>query len=294
MSKSYKSPICSCIACREVKSAKGIHSHFLAVHTVEGKEKLKNASKLGASNGAKATSSKYKKVKEQLELDYSKNPNLCNYCESILSFTKRNNKFCSSSCSAKSGNKTRIENGYDHSKCSEKISKTLKNNSQSYTKIKFKICRECDMSFIWAKGRSKSLVWCSKECAYIGRSKIARNNPGLGTKRSKHEIELFELCKSSFSNVTHNEALFNGWDADILLHDYKIAILWNGPWHYREMNIGNHSLKQVQNRDAIKIKEILKRGWIPLVFEDRYYTPESALVVITGESTRVRTETMPC
>ena len=30
--------------------------------------------------------------------------------------------------------------------------------------------------------------------------------------------------------------MFNGWDADIILPDYKIAILYNGKWHYEEIS----------------------------------------------------------
>lgn len=41
-----------------------------------------------------------------------------------------------------------------------------------------------------------------------------------------------ELCEKEFKNVGHNEPIFNGWDADVLLYDIKVAILWNGKWHY--------------------------------------------------------------
>ena len=30
-------------------------------------------------------------------------------------------------------------------------------------------------------------------------------------------------------------SIFNGWDADIILTDLKIAILWNGKWHYEKL-----------------------------------------------------------
>ena len=42
----------------------------------------------------------------------------------------------------------------------------------------------------------------------------------------------------------------------------------------------NHSLKQVQNRDKIKTKLFKSLGWKVLVFEDRYFTPESAFEII--------------
>lgn len=86
-------------------------------------------------------------------------------------------------------------------------------------------------------------------------------------KRSKNEIYFYELCKQKFINVKHNKNLFNGWDADIIIDDLKIAILWNGKWHYKKIT-ENHSLKQVKNRDRIKIKEIKKCGYIPYTIKD--------------------------
>jgi hypothetical protein len=61
--------------------------------------------------------------------------------------------------------------------------------------------------------------------------------------------------------------MFNGWDADVVIEDIKVAVLWNGPWHYRKIK-SNHSLGMVQNRDRIKIKEIEKSGYVPYVIRD--------------------------
>lgn len=93
-----------------------------------------------------------------------------------------------------------------------------------------------------------------------------RTNFGI-VSRSKNEIYFSELCIDKFKNVLTNEKLFNGWDADIILEDYKVAILWNGKWHYEKI-MKKHSLKQVQNRDKIKIKEIYKNNYIPYIIKD--------------------------
>lgn len=61
--------------------------------------------------------------------------------------------------------------------------------------------------------------------------------------------------------------MFNGWDADIILPDIKVAVLWNGKWYYEKIT-ENHSLKQVQTRDKIKINEIIKMGYTPYVIKD--------------------------
>ena len=62
--------------------------------------------------------------------------------------------------------------------------------------------------------------------------------------------------------VLNNEPMFNGWDAP----DFKLAILWNGKWHYE--SIAGHSVRQVQNRDAIKAKEIASCDYTLYVIKD--------------------------
>ena len=61
--------------------------------------------------------------------------------------------------------------------------------------------------------------------------------------------------------------MFNGWDADVIIEDYKIAVMWNGVWHYKKIT-ENHSVEQVKNRDKIKIKEITNCGYEPYIIKD--------------------------
>ena len=86
-------------------------------------------------------------------------------------------------------------------------------------------------------------------------------------RRSKNEIYFSELCNKRFRFVKTNEPMFNGWDADVIIEDIKVAILWNGIWHYKKIK-SNHSTDQVRNRDKIKIKEIKKCGYTPYVIKD--------------------------
>ena len=67
--------------------------------------------------------------------------------------------------------------------------------------------------------------------------------------------------------VETNTKLFNGWDADVIVHDVKVAVLWNGPWHRRKIK-SNHSVAQVQNRDKIKCKEIERYGYCAYTIDD--------------------------
>lgn len=76
-----------------------------------------------------------------------------------------------------------------------------------------------------------------------------------------------DLCEEHFDLVWTNRPMFNGWDADIILPDIKLAILWNGVWHYKKVT-EKHSLSQVQNRDVIKMREIKQCGYTPYVIKD--------------------------
>jgi len=86
-------------------------------------------------------------------------------------------------------------------------------------------------------------------------------------RRSKNEVYFADLCKERFSNVETNKPLFNGWDADVIIHDRKIAVLWNGIWHRKKIK-SNHSVAQVKNRDKIKMNEIVSCGYTPYIVED--------------------------
>ncbi len=86
-------------------------------------------------------------------------------------------------------------------------------------------------------------------------------------KRSKNEMYFAELCKQVFIDVLENQPMFNGWDADVILPEYKLAVLWNGNWHHKQIS-KKQSLKQVQARDKIKIDQIRIAGYIPYVIND--------------------------
>ena len=86
------------------------------------------------------------------------------------------------------------------------------------------------------------------------------------SRRSKNEIYFAELCRQYY-DITTNEQYFDGWDADIIIHSEKIAILWNGAWHYKQIS-KTQSLKQVLARDKIKLDIINKYGYTPYIIKD--------------------------
>lgn len=232
--------------------------------------------------GKKYNKNLNKKLKEQ----YFKNPKKCLYCNNILDYKIRRNTFCNSKCSCSFNNEKRKTNGFykkgltKEAKCSicKEIFNISKNSSfknvkcnKCYIKPLFvKECSVCEKEF---KTDKKTIKTCSKICCNIAKLNGAKLAGKISaqvqskTRRSKNEIYFSELCKNKFKNILTNESIFNGWDADIILPDLKIAILWNGIWHYKKIT-KKHSVKQVKNRDEIKIKEIQNFGYMPYIVKD--------------------------
>jgi hypothetical protein len=162
-----------------------------------------------------------------------------------------------------------------------KISNSLKKSDKvKRTKIVNLNCLNCNALFIAKEHKKRK--FCSSSCSskyrydfrnakyeeMILKSSLGgRNSAAKQIKRSKNEIYFYKLCKNQFKIVFHNKTIFNGWDADVIIEDFKIAILWNGPWHYKKIT-EKHSLKQVQNRDAIKINEIQKCNYTAYIIKD--------------------------
>lgn len=211
----------------------------------------------------------------------------CPQCDNIfvIPANQQKKKFCSRSCSVTYSNARRTRS--NESKNKTRLS--LLNNGGidgEYSPIVWNKCIICDTTFYVSPTPTNKRIrkTCSGVCYIETQRRSGTTGGHIGGKvsaanqcrRSKDEIDLYKLCINHFGVVGHNEPIANGWDADILLYDYKVAILWNGPWHYKEMPGLKHSLKQVQNRDKIKTREFEKMGWDVVIFEDREYTPETA------------------
>ena len=146
--------------------------------------------------------------------------------------------------------------------CQQKIQLNWERNSFLRKGVTLGICCNCSTQII--RGR----MYCDaclklryRECGLKSATIQAMN------RRSTNEILFAKLCEEKFSKVTTNDPQFEKWDADILVWDYKIAVLWNGPWHYRKLR-EKHSVAQVQCRDAQKVEAIKRCGWIPDVIRD--------------------------
>lgn len=186
---------------------------------------------------------------------------ICENCGNEHDGSYASGRFCSKSCA----------NTRHHTK---ETKEKIKNSCTTGITLHLKICPECNQEY---KTIFKKQKFCSRKCStthYNNNNKNILSLAGLKSvqkqkdlRRSKNEIYFSDLCKQSFDNVLLNNPMFNGWDADIILEDEKIAILWNGKWHYQKIT-KKHSVEQVQNREKIKIKEIKIKGYTPYIIKD--------------------------
>lgn len=169
----------------------------------------------------------------------------------------------------------RFKSGYHHPFCNntEKLPFGGYKTPRTLKKIN---CLICNKEFLPRYSKKKL---CSKECSTAQwrteeyRLHAKENGKKGGqisatkqSRRSKNEIYFSELC-SNYFEITTNEPFFEGWDADVIIHSEKVAILWNGQWHYKQIS-KTQSLKQVQARDKVKISIIEKMGYTPYVIKD--------------------------
>jgi len=168
---------------------------------------------------------------------------------------------------------TRFKEGYYHPKC-----KTSLPFGGYKTPIRLKpiLCPTCKKEF---QPRMATKKFCTFECSQESwkteeyKQKAKKNGQKGGklsaqkqSRRSQNEIYFSELCQEYFT-ITTNETFFDGWDADVIIHSDKIALLWNGIWHYKQIS-KTQSLVQVQARDKVKTAIIEKYEYAPFVIKD--------------------------
>lgn len=89
--------LCSCIICKDIKSVKGIFTHYLRSHgTEEEKERMSRGNLNKNPNRYSTVKQKFSNIKQE----YFNNPLKCQQCCTDLSYELRHNKFCSRSCAA--------------------------------------------------------------------------------------------------------------------------------------------------------------------------------------------------
>jgi hypothetical protein len=197
----------------------------------------------------------------------------CENCGKSHSGEYGSGRFCSVSCARSFATKSKRK------EINKKVSKKISSKKRFVEKT----CPICKIIFVKEYKYRKQMT-CSSKCArfwtyhkdnpnYVKNKKnvIEAGKKSVTSqkdkRRSKNEKMFYEKIKEVFHDSIHNEPIFNGWDADIIIPSEKIAILWNGIWHYKKIT-KKHSVEQVQNRDEIKINEIKKLGYKVYVIKD--------------------------
>ena len=198
----------------------------------------------------------------------------CNamFMKQVSNIKKYPNHFCSQSCSAKKSNTNRIVSEATRAKTSASLKARL-----TKAKDHSKACLECNKIFTHRRRKT-----CSDECNSKCRSKNAKVNGAIGgrasqasqPRRSKGEVLFFTLCSNYFGEdeVLSNAQVFidkngNYWDSDIVIPKCRLALCYNGIWHYQQIG-KKHNLKQVQSRDLIKKSIISDNGYIQYIIKD--------------------------
>ena len=165
-----------------------------------------------------------------------------------------------------------------------------------------KYCLKCGKVLTWT-GRHKRRKYCSFVCSnshhnyvemWIKSRLVSHTSPGnpgkrdekeinrlrtIGAKggiarakiqvrRSKGEILLSELfSKNGFKLKTNVWNIVKGYEIDIFLPDYNLAISYNGPVH-RTPIYGVIRLQQVLRRDSYRDRKLSEMGIRHIVVED--------------------------
>lgn len=212
----------------------------------------------------------------------------CEICGSITYHTKKQLKrnkhcFCSRTCSNKFYSATKCTGQTKGANC--KICDRLLVVSKQAS-IENVLCKEC-VTISRAKGRkakTKNCTTCNaqfitKDGRYCPSCfKVKRTEAGLKSvlsqqRRSKNEIAFADLIAKHFDyELILNEPYFEDkrgtfWDADIIIPALKLAIHWNGPWHYKEIS-KKVSLATIQNRDVIKHTIVERNGFTNYIIRD--------------------------
>lgn len=150
---------------------------------------------------------------------------------------KVKNTFCCSSHSAKYYNSFRIKPKIIKIKIQKTINKCLCCHKETLNK-----------------------KYCSGAC----RNKL--NNPNIKGSKSKAEKILIEQLKFNFpqfSIIENDRKILNGLELDVYIPELKLAIEWNGIFHYEPIH-GLNQLEKIQHKDGKKI-ELCKSLGIELI-----------------------------
>lgn len=226
--------LCSCVCCKEVRTAKGIFHHYRLSHTEQGKLELQLK-----SEKSKAPHKEYLKKQEeirnqQIQIDkekYKRDPNKCKECGENIPYEIKNNEFCSKSCVATYTNINRIRKKWTNEQkeanrikfLSTKTKKSLteqiqivklatKESNCPFSKVTYCKCSHCNTQFT-NKSFKKYCDNCEHLYSHNGRAKY------WFCFNVFHYPDLFDLSLITDIGFRDNKHNPNG-----ITRDHKISV----------------------------------------------------------------------
>lgn len=205
----------------------------------------------------------------------------CSWCfntflKTLSQIKKTKNHFCNQSCAAHYNNKHRPPQSKE---TKIKISQSLKKRADLKGRkmpmendVYYKFCKICGNKF-YHKQRSP-ISMCSTKCRNELKRRVnVDTEKRLGgiwerrKSRSKGEKLLASKLKENNVKVLTNKRMFDGFDADIILPDYKMAIHWNGAWHWKPI-AGINLLNKIKARDRLRYEAVERCGYVNYIIID--------------------------
>ena len=293
---------CSCVICHELKSIKGIHSHYIRSHTDEGRELGKQNGRIGAQTGKTTIYNKSMSTCKK----YYLSPVLCKECNCVIDWFSKNNKFCSNVCSGIYSNKLRPKGHSSRTQGNTgriaKLSKDkvkITNLKPKYTRVSF--CCYCGKCF---PGKTKT---CSQECFTnhmirqansrpkhfrpANRAKIIYNGIGLG---SAYELSVcMSLDKYGVKwevpngmKYLDNTNKVKTYYADLYLPEFNVYLdpkndyLINNPNPYHGYK-DSDKINWAENYNNVKI----------IILDKNHLAWPDIKILINGRDSQTRTDT---
>lgn len=206
----------------------------------------------------------------------------CVKCNKTLS-GKDQKKFCSRSCSVCFNNRIKIVSEEQKQKTSQTLKKRADKKGRKYPYENGTYIRTCIMCNVNFPHNKPTKHLCSKSCQdklkRIINKQIEERIGGVWQRRnsrSRGERLFAEKLTQVGINVITNKKMFEGFDADVILPDYKLAIHWNGAWHWKPI-VGESLLNKIKSRDSKRYQMIEQYGYINYIIIDHKFTsPEQA------------------
>lgn len=161
--------LASCIYCREVRLARGMHTHVDRAHL--GKTQYSTG-----HNGKYAIlAARAAEARQIAEAEYLKNPKKCTGCSQILDFSNSKNQFCSHSCRATTLNNQRPSRS-DQSRLLTRTKivqyRAAHPNMCPVRPIITKCCEHCGDEFSTATTKRYCSTQCARQAAAVKSRKI--------------------------------------------------------------------------------------------------------------------------